>query len=365
MACYIFGAGSFYGLISRPQPGDYVIAADGGWKACRQADVVPDLLLGDFDSLEQLPVFDNVRRVPVEKDDTDMMLAVKEGLARGETEFHLYGGMGGRRTDHTIANMQTLLFLARRGARGWLYGDGEVYTAICDDSITFVSRGAGILSVFCMGADAVGVNIQGGQYPLQNAVLTAEFPSDVPEGDEGAVDGDAESVPLVPPSGPPIRSPIPLSASSMIVSASVTASPRAPPSESSAPSTDPSPSRSPSSSPMRPAAPTETANAEAARQSVRTRASILKISDFFMFFRPFFQVRIYCAPRGKIYSFREKLPAEGLLSAFPCKGGLIKAGGGAPPLRTKKFRRHAPSVSNPLRRCTPDPPLASSRGGSG
>ena len=41
-----------------------------------------------------MPNFARIRRVPVEKDDTDMMLAIKEGLGRGETEFHLYGGMG-------------------------------------------------------------------------------------------------------------------------------------------------------------------------------------------------------------------------------------------------------------------------------
>ena len=176
MACFIFGAGSFYGLPHRPGEEDYVIAADGGWKICCQENVMPHLLLGDFDSLEQIPAFKNIHRVPVEKDDTDMMLAVKEGLARGETEFHLYGGMGGSRTDHTIANMQTLLYLARRGARGWLHGNGELYTAICDDSITFAGWEKGILSVFCLGADAVGVNIQGGQYPLHDATLTAEFP---------------------------------------------------------------------------------------------------------------------------------------------------------------------------------------------
>ncbi|MBQ0038463.1 MAG: thiamine diphosphokinase [Clostridiales bacterium] len=176
MACYIFGAGSFYGLNRRPQPEDYVIAADGGWRACCQAEVTPNLLLGDFDSLEQIPVFDNIHRVPVEKDDTDMMLAVKQGLAKGETEFHLYGGMGGSRTDHTIANLQTLAYLARRGAVGWLYGNGEQYTAICNGSMTFPARARGILSVFCLGTDAEGVAIEGGQYTLQDAVLTAEFP---------------------------------------------------------------------------------------------------------------------------------------------------------------------------------------------
>ena len=162
MACYIFGAGSFYGLDCCPRADDFIIAADGGWLACRKTGITPDLLLGDFDSLSTQPDFPNILRVPVEKDDTDTMLAVKTGLERGETEFHIYGGMGGRRTDHTIANFQALLYLARRGAQGWLYGQGERYTAVCGGTVTFPARDRGILSVFCLGADARDVSIQGG-----------------------------------------------------------------------------------------------------------------------------------------------------------------------------------------------------------
>lgn len=175
MACYIFGAGSYYGLSRRPAPGDTIIAADGGWRVCREEGIVPDLLLGDFDSLHTVPDFAHIRRVPVEKDDTDMMLAIKEGLARGETEFHLYGGMGGR-TDHTIANLQGLLYLAERGAQGWLYGDRERFTAIRNGEIDLPAREKGIVSVFCMGADAQGVTIEGGQYTVHDAALTASFP---------------------------------------------------------------------------------------------------------------------------------------------------------------------------------------------
>ncbi len=106
-----------------------------------------------------------------------MLRAVREGFACGETEFHLLGGMGGRRTDHTVANMQTLAYIARRGGRGWLYGDGERFTALCDGGeIDFSARENGILSVFCMGADAEGVTIEGAQYTLTDAVLTADFP---------------------------------------------------------------------------------------------------------------------------------------------------------------------------------------------
>ncbi len=127
MACYIFGAGSFYGLDRCPRADDFIIAADGGWLACRKTGITPDLLLGDFDSLSTQPDFPNILRVPVEKDDTDTMLAVKTGLERGETEFHIYGGMGGRRTDHTIANFQALLYLARRGSGLAVWPGGAVH----------------------------------------------------------------------------------------------------------------------------------------------------------------------------------------------------------------------------------------------
>ena len=149
MACYIFGAGEFIALRNLPAEDDYVIAADGGWLACQKARIQPNLLLGDFDSLQDVPQFPHVERVPVEKDDTDMMLAIKRGLALGHKEFHMYGGMGGSRTDHTIANLQSLLYLARE---------------------------RGILSVFCLGADAQGVTIRGGQYEVESAALSAEFP---------------------------------------------------------------------------------------------------------------------------------------------------------------------------------------------
>ena len=177
MACFIIGAGSFYGLPVPVQRTDMVIAADGGWHTCRENGITPTLLVADFDSLDAAPAFDHILRLPVEKDDTDMIRAVKEGFDRGERKFHLLGGMGGHRTDHTVANMQTLAYLASHGAKGWLYGDGERYTALCGpDVLELEARKAGILSVFCLGADASGVTIRGAQYELENAALTAFFP---------------------------------------------------------------------------------------------------------------------------------------------------------------------------------------------
>lgn len=175
--CFIYAAGSFFGLREMPRPGDLEIAADAGLRLCRELGRTPDLVLGDFDSMDVSEAPADALRVPVEKDDTDMMLAIKKGLERGCREFHLYGGTGGRRSDHTVANYQALLYLARRGARGWLYGNGEIYTAVCGKGeITFPARADGILSVFCLGEMAAGVTIRGAHYSVENAVLTPDFP---------------------------------------------------------------------------------------------------------------------------------------------------------------------------------------------
>ena len=158
------------------QPDDFFIYCDCGLRHQKALGAEPDLIVGDFDSHEKPETDRETIVLPVEKDDTDMMLAVKRGLERGETLFHLYGGMGGQRTDHTVANLQALLYLADHGAEGWLHGRGERWTAIRDGSIVFPARPEGILSVFCVGPDAEGVTIRGAQYPLEGATLTASVP---------------------------------------------------------------------------------------------------------------------------------------------------------------------------------------------
>lgn len=172
--CHIFASGEFYGLQLRPRSTDLVIAADGGYRWCVQENIVPHLLLGDFDSLEKIPKDVPIRSFPVKKDDTDTMLAIKTGLDLGYLEFHLHGCSGGR-LDHTLANLQALLFLAKHGARGFLYAAQETYTAIQNGSIEIPPQND-VFSVFCLGSDASGVSIRGAQYPLNDASLTSSFP---------------------------------------------------------------------------------------------------------------------------------------------------------------------------------------------
>ena len=131
-------------------------------------------MLGDFDSLGYTPKGANV--FPVEKDDTDAMLAVRRGLQLGYREFVLYGSIDGPRLDHTVANFQTLQFLADHGAYGYLVGKDYIITVVKDGKIMFPAGKTGTISVFCMGKDAQGVTERGLYYPLEDAVLTAGFP---------------------------------------------------------------------------------------------------------------------------------------------------------------------------------------------
>ncbi len=181
--CIIFCAGGFDRLRWPIESGATVIAADGGLRHTQALGITPDVVLGDFDSLGYVP--DGAAVFPVEKDDTDAMLAVRHGLALGCREFVLYGGLDGSRVDHTVANFQTLQYLADRGARGTLVGLTHMATVIKDGSISFPAEHTGILSVFCMGADAQGVSIRGAKYELESGTLTAGFPLGVSNQFEG------------------------------------------------------------------------------------------------------------------------------------------------------------------------------------
>ena len=180
--CIIFCAADFDGLLG-PIPGDaLVIAADGGVRHTEALGLAPDIILGDFDSLGYIPA--DSRVYPVEKDDTDAMLAVRVGLERGCDRFLFYGAMDGPRLDHTVANFQTLAYLATHGARGVLIGRDYIAAVLAEQTVSFPAEAAGIVSLFCLGASAE-VSIEGLKYPLDHGRLTPDFPLGVSNHFEG------------------------------------------------------------------------------------------------------------------------------------------------------------------------------------
>jgi len=173
--CYIMGAGEASGFQLLADD-DYIIAADGGYAELVSLGIVPDIIVGDFDSLPIIPKHHNIKRAPLEKDDTDMMLAVKHGLDYGCETFLLDGVLGGKRFDHTFANIQTLLFLTNNNARGFLLGENLCITAVKNSSLNFLPTTYGTVSVFSASEKAEGVTITGLKYALDNATLTNIYP---------------------------------------------------------------------------------------------------------------------------------------------------------------------------------------------
>lgn len=172
--CVIFCAGGFSHLAQPIDTDDVVIAADGGYLHTQKLGIAPHIILGDFDSLGFVP--DSANVFPVEKDDTDAMLAVRKGLSMGLTEFVIYGALDGPRLDHTIAALQTLQYLADHGARGYLVGLTYMATVLKNETLRFPAEAQGIVSLFCLGFDAEGVTLTGLHYPLENGTLSAGFP---------------------------------------------------------------------------------------------------------------------------------------------------------------------------------------------
>ncbi|MCL2158848.1 MAG: thiamine diphosphokinase [Oscillospiraceae bacterium] len=174
MVCYIAGAGEF-SKRALPSGDDYVIAADAGYLALSDNGIAPDLVVGDFDSLGFMPKHPEVVCCPSEKDDTDLLIAVREGLARGHRSFVINGALGGR-LDHTLANIQILKMLAQNGAYGVLVGHEVCVTALKNGTLGFAPGASGTISVFALGDKAEGVTLTGLKYGLVDAVLTDFYP---------------------------------------------------------------------------------------------------------------------------------------------------------------------------------------------
>lgn len=183
--CVVIGAGDLTVGAVQCKDEDYVIAVDGGLSYCGILELEPDLLIGDFDSVseEEKEAIEIIKAQAPEKvielcpikDDTDMLAALKLGLEKGYSDFRIYGGTGGR-LEHTIANIQCLLFLKEQGAQGYLCDGESMIFVIKDETVEFRETMEGYLSLFSLGRKALGVSISGMKYNLDRYTMRNDFP---------------------------------------------------------------------------------------------------------------------------------------------------------------------------------------------
>ncbi len=155
---------------SKIKENDFIVCADGGMNHLKSLGLNADLYLGDFDSAKKPETDCEVLSYPVEKDDTDTMLAIKEGLKRGCREFIIFGGLGGR-FDHTVANLQALLYAERHNASACLADENNMIFVLKNDTAYIHKNENEKVSLFAFNESAHGITLEGFYYPLKNGTL--------------------------------------------------------------------------------------------------------------------------------------------------------------------------------------------------
>lgn len=156
----------------RYKQADYVIAADGGLAVF--GDAAPNLIVGDMDSAGKASL-EKYRRMgsellvaPVEKNETDSMLALDEAIRRGAKRITMLGATG-MRLDHTLSNLAMLKRAMQKGVALTIEDDEQVIT-IGRGEFDITGKKGQTVSILPMNASA-HVTATGLYYPLENLLL--------------------------------------------------------------------------------------------------------------------------------------------------------------------------------------------------
>ena len=163
--------------LEKIQP-DCVIGIDKGLEFCYRNHIVPQYILGDFDSIDRqvLAYYENQKEIPVkryqpEKDASDTRIGLELALKLKSSRIFLLGATGGR-LDHYMANLQSLLVPLKYGAQAWILDP--------QNAVTVLDRGRKIrrqelpgkyVSFFSMGDRVEGITLTGFKYPLTDYTL--------------------------------------------------------------------------------------------------------------------------------------------------------------------------------------------------
>ena len=175
--CLIAGSAPFEApscLKPYAEQADMIIAADGGQHLLAAMGVSYDWIVGDFDSSDAPKTDTRTVTLPTEKDDTDVLAAIRIALDKGFERFILIGCLGGR-LDHTLANVFLLRFLHDCGAVGTLVDENQTVTLLGKGTHDVIPNGARVFSLLPYGGD-VEVSIDNAKYTLDNATLDTAVP---------------------------------------------------------------------------------------------------------------------------------------------------------------------------------------------
>ena len=156
-----------------------VIGVDKGVEFLYYHQIMPDYIVGDFDSTREeiRDYYKNETNVPIReynpvKDASDTEIAIRLAMTLGAKEMIILGATGSR-IDHQWANIQSLSIPFKAGVDAKIM-DRQNLISIIGEGETHLRRSEAYgtyFSVFPMGDEIFGFNIKGAKYPLRNHTL--------------------------------------------------------------------------------------------------------------------------------------------------------------------------------------------------
>lgn len=158
---------------------EWIVGVDKGLEFCYRNQIVPNWILGDFDSIspEIIEWYKKQEEIPIkqykpEKDDTDTRLGIELAMKLDSDKIFLLGATGGR-LDHYMGNLQSLLILAKEEKEGWILDEQNAITVrkAGKIGITKKEQFGKYVSFFSMGDEVTGLSLRGFKYPLNQYTL--------------------------------------------------------------------------------------------------------------------------------------------------------------------------------------------------
>ncbi len=151
---------------------DYTIACDSGIVNCKKAGIIPDLIVGDFDSSEKPLTRIETIVLPREKDDTDTVFAIKEAIKRGFDSIILIGAVG-ERLDHSLVNVYSLSLMEQSGVKGMIIDDYSIMELV--DGKATIDERFSYFSLIAIEGTLEDVTIKNAKFTLEKGVITPGY----------------------------------------------------------------------------------------------------------------------------------------------------------------------------------------------
>ncbi len=152
---------------------DFNIFCDCGLRHQKDLGIEANLIVGDFDSYTRPNTEAETIVLPCEKDDTDTVFAVKEGIRRGFDEFLIVGAIG-QRLDHTLGNLYILDLLDSAEKKAVIVDDYSEMELV-SETPKYIDDSFSFFSLLNITGEAKGITIKNAKYPLDNAEIKTSY----------------------------------------------------------------------------------------------------------------------------------------------------------------------------------------------